>query len=181
MLTLSLVSVDDMITKTAIALTIASAFLVIAGWLLWAWLHRRRAEVVIEDVAVAEGIPQSVTSGLSPQLRLEVRRVLIRENERGDASYAVLKTLKQDIDDGLLTTHGHVQMGTIAAELRSSAADSLDALTAGIREVAPAQAVGLVAVLGALLPQQRGWVIHAYPELRGEGGDAEVGLTLELA
>jgi hypothetical protein len=181
MLALSLTSVDDMITKTAIAVAITIAFLVIAGWLPWAWLHRRRAQVVIEDVAAAEGIPQSATSGLSPQLRQAVWQILLREKERGDASYAVLKTLKQDIDDGLLRAHGDVQMQTIAAELRSSTEDSLAALTAGVRAVAPAQAEGLVAALGAILPSQRGWVVRAYPVLRGEGRDADVGLTLELA
>jgi hypothetical protein len=181
MLALSLTSVDDVITKTAVAVAITIAFLVIAGWLPWAWLHRRRAQVVIEDVAAGEGIPQSATSGLSPQLRQAVSRLLVREKERGDASYAVLKTLKQDIDDGLLRTHGHVQMRTIAAELHSSTEDSLAALTAGIRAVASTQAEGLVAALGAVLPSQRGWVVRAYPVLRGDGGDADVGLTLELA
>ena len=181
MLAFSLISVDNMITKTAIAMAITIAFLAIAGWLPWAWLHRRRAQVVIEDVAAAEGIPQSAASGLSPQLRQAVWRALLREKERGDASYAVLKTLKQDIDDGLLRAHGHVQMRAIAAELRSSTEDSLATLAAGVRAVAPAQAEGLVAVLGAILPPQRGWVVRAHPVLRGEGGDADVGLTLELA
>lgn len=176
-----LTSVDNMIIRTAIAVVITIAFLVIAGWLPWAWLHRRRAQVVIENVAAGEGIPQSATSGLSPQLRQAVSRLLVREKEQGDASYAVLTTMKQDIDDGLLRTHGHVQMRTIAAELRSSTDDSLATLTAGIRAVAPSQAEGLVAVLGALLPSQRGWVVRAYPVLRGGGGDADIGLTLELA
>jgi hypothetical protein len=176
-----LTSVDNMIIRTAIAVVITIAFLVIAGWLPWAWLHRRRAQVVIENVAAGEGIPQSATSGLSPQLRQAVSRLLVREKEQGDASYAVLTTMKQDIDDGLLRTHGHVQMRTIAAELRSSTEDSLATLTAGIRAVAPSQAEGLVAVLGALLPSQRGWVVRAYPVLRGGGGDADIGLTLELA
>jgi tetratricopeptide (TPR) repeat protein len=176
-----LTSVDNMIIRTAIAVVITIAFLVIAGWLPWAWLHRRRAQVVIENVAAGEGIPQSATSGLSPQLRQAVSRLLVREKEQGDASYAVLTTMKQDIDDGLLRTHGHVQMRTIAAELRSSTEDSLATLTAGIRAVAPSQAEGLVAVLGALLPSQRGWVVRAFPVLRGGGGDADIGLTLELA
>jgi hypothetical protein len=181
MLALGLISVDDMITKTAIAVAIAIAFLVIAGWLPWAWLHRRRAQVVIEDVAAGEGILGSAAFGLSPQLRQAVSRLLLREKEQGDASYSVHKTLKQDIDDGLLRAHGHVQMRTIAAELRSATEDSLDALMAGIRAVAPTPAEGLVAALGAVLPSQRGWVVRAYPGLRDAGGDAEVGLTLELA
>jgi tetratricopeptide (TPR) repeat protein len=176
-----LTSVDNMIIRTAIAVAITIAFLVIAGWLPWAWLHRRRAQVVIENLAAGEGIPQAATSGLSPQLRQAVSRLLVREKEQGDASYALLTTMKQDIDDGLLRTHGYVQMRTIAAELRSSTEDSLATLTSGIRAVAPSQAEGLVAVLGALLPPQRGWVVHAYPVLRGEGGDADMGLTLELA
>jgi hypothetical protein len=181
MLALSLTSVDNMITRTAIAVAITIAFLVIAGWLPRAWLHRRRAQVVIEDVAAAVGVPELATSGLSPQLRQAVWRLLLREKERGDASYAVLKTLKQDIDDGLLRAHGHVQMRMIAAELRSSTEDSLAALAAGVRAVGPAQAEGLVAALGALLPSQRGWMVRAFPVLRGEGRDADVGLTLELA
>jgi tetratricopeptide (TPR) repeat protein len=180
-LALGLTSVDNLIIRTAIAVAITIAFLVIAGWLPLAWLHRRRAQVVIEDVAAVEGIPQSATSGLSAQLRQAVWRLLLREKERGDASYAVLTTLKQDIDDGLLRAHGHVQIRTVAAELRSSTEDSLAALTAGVRAVAPAQAEGLVAALGAILPPQRGWVVRAFPVLRGEGRDADVALTLELA
>lgn len=180
MLALSLTSVDDMITKTVIAAAITIAFLAMAAWLPLAWLRRRRAQVVIQDVVAVEGIPQSATSCLSPQLRQAVWRLLVREKERGDASYAVLKTLKQDIDDGLLQTHGRVQMRTIAAELRPSFDDSLAILTAGIRAVAPGPAEGLVAALDAILPPQRGWVVCAYPVLRGEGSDASVGLTLEL-
>ncbi len=180
MLALNLISLDDMVTKTAIAVAIVTAFLAIIGWLPWAWLRRSRAQVVIQDVAAVEGVPQSATPGVSSQLRQAVWRLLLREKERGDASYAVLKTLKQDIDDGLLRTHGHVQMGTIAAELRPSIEDSLAVLTAGIRAVAPGQAEGLVAALGAILPRQRGWVVRAYPVLRGEGSAASVGLSLEL-
>ena len=181
MLALDLTSVDNTIIRTAFAVAITIAFLVIAGWLPLAWLHRRRAQVVIEDVAAVEGIPQSATSGLSAQLRQAVWRLLLQEKERRDASYAVLTTLKQDIDDGLLRAHGHVQIQTIAAELRSSTEDSLAALTAGVRAVAPGQAEGLVAALGAILPSQRGWVVRAFPVLRGEGRDADVALTLELA
>ena len=181
MLALDLTSVDNMIIRTAFAVAITIAFLVIAGWLPLAWLHRRRAQVVIEDVAAVEGIPQSATSGLSAQLRQAVWRLLLPEKERRDASYAVLTTLKQDIDDGLLRAHGHVQIQTIAAELRSSTEDSLAALAAGVRAVGPAQAEGLVAALGTLLPSQRGWMVRAFPVLRGEGRDVDVGLTLELA
>ena len=181
MLASSLTSVDNMITKTGIALAIAIAFLVIATLLPLAWLHRRRAQVVIEDVAEGEGIPRSAASGLSPQLRQAVSRALRHEKEHGDASYSVLNTLTQDIDNGLLRTHGHVQVRTIAAELHSSTEDSLAALTAGIRAVAPSQAEGLVAALGAILPPQRGWVVRTYPALRGEGDKTQAGLTLELA
>ena len=175
MLALSLTSVDNMITRTAIAVAITIAFLVIVGWLPWAWLHRRRAQVVIEDVAAGDGILGSAAFGLSPQLRQAVARLLLREKERGDASYAVLNTMQQDIGDGLLRAHGHVQMRTIAAELRSSTEDSLAALTAGIRAVVPSQAEGLVAALGAVLPSQRGWVVRAYPVLRGEGATPRSG------
>lgn len=181
MLASSLTSVDNMITKTGIAVAITIAFLVIATWLPLAWLHRRRAQVVIEDVATGEDIPRGAASGLSPQLRQAVSRALLHEKEHGDASYAVLTTLARDIDDGLLRIHGHVQVRTITAELHSSTEDSLASLTAGIRAVAPSQAEGLVAALGAILPQQRGWVVRTYPVLRGEGDHAEAGLTLELA
>ena len=168
MLASSLTSVDNMITKTGIAAAITIAFLVIASWLPLAWLHRRRAQVVIEDVAAGEDIPRSAASGLSPQLRQAVSRALLHEKEHGEASYAVLTTLARDIDDGLLRIHGHVQVRAIAAELHSSTEDSLAALTAGIRAVAPSQAEGLVAALGAILPTQRGWVVRTYPALRGE-------------
>lgn len=181
MLALGLISADNMITKTAIAVAIATAFLVIACWLPLAWRHRSRAQVVIEDVAAGNGILGLAAAGLSPQLRQEVSRLLRHEKEQGNALYSVDNTLTPDIDDGLLRAHGYVQMRTIAAELRSSTEDSLNALMAGIRAVAPSQAEGLLAALGAVLPPQRGWMIRPYPVLRGAGGDAEVGLTLELA
>lgn len=181
MLALGLISADNMITRTAIAVAIAVAFLVIASWLPLAWRHRRRAQVVIEDVVAGDGILSSAASGLSPQLRQAVSQLLRREKEHDDAAYSVDNTLTPDIDAGLLHAHGHVQMRTIAAELRSSTEDSLNALMAGIRAVAPSQAEGLVAALGTVLPSQRGWVIRTYPVFRGADGDAEVGLTLELA
>jgi hypothetical protein len=83
-LAFDLASPADTITKTIIAvLTLVAASLVVVG-LGRAWVGRRRAQVVIEDVSSVEGIPASAVSGLSPQLRQAVRQALVRES--ADAS-----------------------------------------------------------------------------------------------
>jgi hypothetical protein len=175
----SLTSTADAIIRSTVAvLTLIAAVLVAVG-LVRAWMGRRRAQVIIEDVASVAGIPASATAGLSPQLRHAVRQALLRESR--DASYSVLNTLEQDIKGGLLRAHGSVQVKTIAAGLRSTTEDSLKALAAGVRAVAPKEAEGLVAALGAALPSQRGWVIRVFPALRGTGTEAEAGMAVELA
>jgi hypothetical protein len=176
---LNLVSMADTIIKTMVAvLTLIAAVLVVVG-LMRAWAGRRRVQVVIEDVAPAEGFPSSAASGLSPQLRQAVRKALL---EQGDAaSISVFGTLEQDIKGGLLRAHGSVQVKTITAGLRSSTEDSLAVLAAGVRAVASKEAEGLLAALGAALPAQRGWMIRACPVLYGAEPGADVGMVLELA
>jgi len=174
-----LASTADAITRTVIAaLTLVAASLIVVG-LGRAWVGRRRAQVVIEDVSPVEGIPEPATSGLSPQLRQAVRQALLGESAK--ASYSVLNTLDQDIDGRLLRTHGQLRLKTIAANLRSVAEDSLATLAAGVRAVAPKEAEGLLAALAAALPAQRGWAVHIFPVLRGAGQNTEVGVALELA
>jgi hypothetical protein len=178
-LAFDLASTADTMTKTMVAaLTLVAVLLVVVG-LGRAWVGRRRPQVVIEDVSSAEGIPASAASGLSPQLRQAVRQALLGESK--NASYAVLKTLDQDIKGRLLRAHGQIQMKTIAAGLRSETEDSLATLAAGVRAVAPKEAEGLLAALSAALPAQRGWVVRLFPLLRGTGSAAEVGVALELA
>jgi hypothetical protein len=178
-MTFNLASTADTIIKTMVAvLTLIAAVLVVVG-LIRAWAGRRRVQVVIEDVAPVEGLPSSAVSGLSPQLRQAVRKALLEQ--RDYASYSVLETLEQDIKSGLLRAHGSIQVKTITAGLRSTTEDSLTMLAAGVRAVAPKEAEGLLAALGAALPAQRGWVIRACPVLRGVVSGAEVGMFVELA
>jgi tetratricopeptide (TPR) repeat protein len=178
-ITFNLASAADTIVKTMVAvLTIIAAALVIVG-LIRAWVGRRRVQVVIEDVAPVEGLPPSVASGLSPQLRQAVRKALLQQ--RDDASYSVLKTLEQDINGGLLRARGSIQVKTITTGLRSTTEDSLTTLAAGVRAVAPKEAEGLLSALSAALPAQRGWVIRAKPVLYGADSDADTGIVIELA
>lgn len=178
-MTFNLASAADTITKSMVAvLTIIAAVLVIVG-LIRAWAGRRRVQVVIEDVAPVEGLPSSAASGLSPQLRQAVRKALLEQ--RDDASYSVLKTLEQDIKGGLLRAHGSIQVKTITAGLRSTTEDSLTVLAAGVRAVAPKEAEGFLAALGAALPAQRGWVIRARPVLHGAESGVDAGMVVELA
>ncbi len=173
----NLASTSDAITKTMVAvLTIIAAALVVVG-LVRAWAGRRRAQVVIEDVAPVEGVPSS--SALSPQLRQAVRQALLRESR--DASNSVFKTLESDIEARLLSTAGRVQVKAITTGLRSTTEDSLTMLAAGVRAVAPKEAEGLFAALSAALPTQRGWVIRVFPVLRGPGSGGAVGMAVELA
>ena len=177
--TFNLASTASTVTKTMIAvLTLVAVVLVVVG-LVRAWKGRRRAQVVIEDVASVEGIPVSASAGLSPQLRQAVRLALVQETL--NASYSVLNTLEQDIRGGLLLAHGRIRMKTIAAGLRSRTEDSLATLAVGLQAVAPKQADGLLAALGAALPAQRGWVVHSYPVFRGAGPNADIGIVLEIA
>src|SRR5690348_8235338 len=105
-----LASAAGTVTKTVVAVLTLIAAVVVVG-LGRAWVGRRRAQVVIEDVSSTEGIPVSASSGLSPQLRQAVRQALLQES--ADASYSVLGTLEQDINGRLLRTHGHIRMKTI--------------------------------------------------------------------
>lgn len=140
--TFNLASTASTVTKTMIAvLTLVAVVLVVVG-LVRAWKGRRRAQVVIEDVASVEGIPVSASAGLSPQLRQAVRLALVQETL--NASYSVLNTLEQDIRGGLLLAHGRIRMKTIAAGLRSRTEDSLATLAVGLQAVAPKQADGLL-------------------------------------
>jgi tetratricopeptide (TPR) repeat protein len=68
----------------------------------------------------------------------------------------------------------------VTTVLRSSAEDSLSALSAGIGAVVPDKAAGLVGALTAALPTQRGWRVRALPTVRGSDTSAEIGINLEL-
>jgi len=172
-------SLADTVTKTVIAsLTLIAVVLVVLG-LGRAWAGRRRAQIVIEDIEPLEGLPVSVVAGLSPQLRQIVRRALVSQSR--DASYAHLTTLAEDLAAGLLVTTRGTTISAVTTELQATTRDSLTALAAGVRALAPNDAGGLLAVLGASLPAQRGCVVRAFPALREAGRHTEVGLTLEFA
>jgi hypothetical protein len=169
----------DTVTKTVIAvLTLIGVLLVVVG-LARAWRGRRRTQVVIRDVAPVDGIPVSATAGLSPQLRQAVRRAL--QEETKSATTAVLETLTEDIKRGLLPGRESTTVTAIPDSLYSTTKDSLGTLSAGVRALAPKESAGLVDVLGAALPDQRGWSLTAFPTLRGAGAATQVGISLELA
>lgn len=80
-----------------------------------------------------------------------------------------------------MRAHGSIQVKTITAGLRSTTEDAMTMLAAGVRAVAPKEAEGLLAALGAALPAQRGWVIRACPILHGAQSGVDVGMVVELA
>jgi hypothetical protein len=172
-------AVADTVTKTVIAVLTLVGVLLIAVGLTRAWIGRRRTQVVIRDVIPVDGIPTSATAVLSPQLRHTVRNAL--RDEAKTATASVLETLSDDIDVGVLRVRGRARVGTVPHALRSTAEDSLTMLSAGVRALAPKEAPGLVDVLGAALPDQRGWALTAYPTMRGAGPSTQVGLSLEIA
>lgn len=176
---LNVVSAANTVTKTVIAVITLLAAVLIVGGILRAWRGRLRPQVVIEDIAFVDQAQGLASPGLSPQLRQEVRQALLSWRE--DASYSVLKTIEQDIDQRLLRIHGRIRIRPLGTGPRSTAEDSLATLAAGVGAVAPKQAAGLVAVLAAVLPAQRGWVVRAFPAVRGTGAGTQVGLVLELA
>ncbi len=175
----NLTSVAGSITKTVVAvLTLLAALLVVVG-LGRAWADRRRLQVVVEDVPSVKRIRGPASSALSPELRQAVKQAL--EDAKKEAARSVFNTLDEDAKSGLLQRHGRLRIMTMTSGLRSATDDSLKTLSAGIRGVAPKQADGLLAVLAATLPEQRGWVVRAFPAFRGSEPDATVGLVLELA
>lgn len=175
----NLVSTSDAVTKTMIAvLTLVAAVMVVVG-LVRAWVGRRRAQVIIEDVVPIEGIPSSSPPGLSPQLRQAVRRALLQQIPR--ASDAVRETLERDIKSRLLRASGSVQVTAITTELQSTTKNSLEVLSAGVRAVASKEAEGFLTALDAALPAQRGWAVRVFPVPSGTASNAAVGMAVELA
>jgi hypothetical protein len=172
-------TVADTVTKSVIAvLGLVAAAVVVLG-LVRAWRGRLHEQVVIEDVAAGGGVSADAVASLSPALRQAVKRALGAESL--DASYAQVRTIADDIKGELLVAHGTTSVTEVAATaLRSSAEDSLSTLSAGIGAVAPDHAAGLVGVLTAALPAQRGWRVRALPTVRGSGSTAEIGINLEL-
>ena len=170
MLTAGLRGPADVITGWVIALLALTAAILVAVGLVRAWLGRRRPQVVIDDVELDHGVPPEAASGLSPQLRERVRRELRRQ--RGDAIHAEMQTVEEDIAAGLVTVRSGAVRMTAVADLDRTTSDSMAALSAGLRAVAPTGGEGLAVALDLALPAQRGWsVLGVHPtRSRRSGG-----------
>jgi hypothetical protein len=168
------------ITAWIVALLSLTAAVLVAVGLTRAWLGRRSPQVVIHDVELDDGVPAEAAAGLSVQLREKVRRELRRHH--GDATHAEMETVEKDLADGLVTVRGGtVRMKAFRAELDRTTSDSMAALSAGLRAVAPNEAEGLAVALDLALPAQRGWSVRCFPTIRGYGAKAKVGLSVEVA
>jgi tetratricopeptide (TPR) repeat protein len=178
-LTVDLRALASAVTGWVVAVLILAAALLGVLGLARAWRGRRRPQVVIHNVALDDGVPAEAAAGLSPQLREKVRRELRRQS--GDATHAQMETVGEDIAAGLVTVRGGAVRMTAVEELDRTASDSMAALSAGLRAVGPSAAEGLAVALDLALPAQRGWSITAFPTFRGRGGDAQVGLAVEVA
>jgi len=179
MLTAGLRAPADVITGWVIALLALTAAILVAVGLVRAWLGRRRPQVVIHDVELDHGVPPEAAAGLSPQLRENVRRELRRQ--RGDAIHAEMQTVEEDIAAGLVTVRSGAVRMTAVADLDRTTSDSMAALSAGLRAVAPTGGEGLAVALDLALPSQRGWSVRTFPTIHGSGADAKVGLSVEVA
>lgn len=166
------------ITEWVIAILTVAVGVMIAAGLVRAWLVRRHTQVVIQDVEPDDGVPAESAARLSLQLRQAVRAILRRQSDA--ARVAAMETLDEDIRSGLVTVHGSITMNT-TGELDRTTQDSMSALLAGLRAVAPKEAGGLAAVLELAIPPQRGWSVRAFPAIREAGGSAQVGLSVEVA
>ena len=179
MLTAGLRAPADVITGWVIALLALTAAILVAVGMVRAWLGRRRPQVVIHDVELDHGVPPEAAAGLSPQLRENVRRELRRQ--RGDAMHAEMQTVEEDIASGLVTVRSGAVRMTAVADLDRTTSDSMAALSAGLRAVAPTGGEGLAVALDLALPAQRGWSVRTFPTIHGSGADAEAGLSVEVA
>ena len=168
-----------MITAWVIALLSLTAAVLVAVGLARAWLGRRRPQVVIHDVELDEGVPAEAAAGLSPQLREKVRREL--RLHISDATHAEMETVEKDLAAGLVTVRGGAVRMTAVPELDRTTSDSMTALSAGLRAVAPSEGEGLAVALDLALPAQRGWSVRSSPTIRGYGAKAKVGLSVEVA
>ena len=147
--------------------------------LVLAYRARLHPQVVIPDVELDESIPAEAAAGLSRQLRDTVRRILRRQGD--EARQAEMETLEEDIAAGLVTVHGVTTLKTTVAELDRTTADSMSTLSASLRAIAPKEAEGLASALEFAIPAQRGWMVRASPTVRGDGADAQAGLSVEVA
>ncbi len=167
------------ITAWVVALLSLTAATLVSVGLARAWLGRRRPQVVIHDVELDEGVPAEAAAGLSVQLREKVRRELRRHI--GDATHADMETVQKDVEAGLVTVHGGTVRMVAVGELDRTTSDSMAALSAGLRAVAPDEAEGLAVALDLALPAQRGWSVRCFPTIRGYGANSKVGLSVEVA
>lgn len=151
---------------------------------------RFRRKIVIHDIEPDSGVPPEATIGLVAQLREKVRRDLRRQ--AAEAYQAESKVLDADINAGLMTISGRAPMTAVTTDVRlairkvvtritRAANDAVSELSMGLRAVASPEVQGLLSALGGILPAQRGWNIRVYPVIRGTGGSAEAGLSLELS
>jgi hypothetical protein len=171
-------SLADTVTKTAIALLTLLAALIAGVGLVRAWRSRRRPQIVVEDIQTIGSFSPAVLAGLSPQLRDGVHRALTEQ--RLAAEWAHKDTIVADVNAGLLTAP-FTSMGIESfAELRASAADSLAALSAGVRVLDPGRAESVLEALSTVLPVQRGWVVRTSPVVRRRGARSEIGISVQL-
>jgi hypothetical protein len=167
----------SVITAWVVALLSLTAAALVTIGLARAWLDRRRPQVVMHDIELDGGVLGEAAAGLSVQLREKVRRELRRHI--GTATHAEAETLGRDLAERLVTVRGTVRMKAVA-ELDRATKDSMAALSAGLRAVAPNEAEGLAVALDLALPAQRGWSVRCFPTIRGYGANAKVGLSLEV-
>jgi hypothetical protein len=171
-------SFTDTTTNAVVAiLGLVGVFLIIVG--LWrAVVGRLRPQVVIEDMTVPKKTPNRLIAGLSVQLREAVRDELIDSTQK--ASHSVINTIGKDAKGRLIKISGSLRIKDPTTGLRQATESSLSTLAAGIGAVAPKDPQGLVAIVAAALPGQRGWRVKTIPTSRGSGANSEVGMTIEV-
>ncbi len=176
---MSVASIADQISHTAAAVLIVAAAGVTVVGLVRAWRGRCRDQLVIPDITDPGGFGDSVTAGLSSLLRQQVRRRLSTPTAPGVDTLA--ETVKPDVALGVLVLE-HTRIGDVVRinEVMATQRDELATVADGIRGLAPSQAAGILGVLSAALPQQRGVIVVATPLIRAVAGVEQTGLTIDV-
>jgi hypothetical protein len=184
---MNLSALAEQVTGYAVAVLSFIAAAVVVVRLVRAFVGRRRAQLVVTEIADTADLPASVTAGLSSLLRAELRR---RLNGPSAPSGASLNTVGDDMAGGLVT-FGAVKadeflsiqediLQTPRRELLSMPRDELASVSGGIRAVAPTQAEGFIGALSVALPRQRGLLVTATPLTRQIATLLQTGLTIDI-
>lgn len=167
---------DRLLGSVITAAALAAVAFVVVG-LVRAWHSRRRYQLVIPDIDRAD-LGLHAAADISSLLRQWVRRVFNGPGAPDSASLAA--TVGADIAGGVVDLHIRVKdIPQLQLEIMSAPRDEMGILAEGIRAVIPDRSEGLLSVLLAALPAQRGSIVQPLVQRRKRTGVRQVGLSLD--